>query len=65
MFAEPVEFPGAKCTRATAKALLVVIDGKEHWIPQSHVHADSEVWQAGDEGTLVVSQWIAEQKGLV
>jgi hypothetical protein len=59
------EFEDAVCVRATDKAILVRIDGKEHWIPQTQVHADSEVFSEGDEGKLVVTQWIAEQKGLV
>lgn len=54
-----------KCTRATEKALLVLIDGKETWVPQSVVHDDSEVWKVGDEGTLVVKQWWAEKNGHV
>jgi len=34
-------------------------------VPQSQIHEDSEVWKRGDEGTLVVTQWWAEQRGLV
>lgn len=55
----------AICVRSTEKAILVRIDGAEHWIPQSHVHDDSEVYAEGDEGTLVISEWIAKQKGLL
>jgi hypothetical protein len=55
----------ATALRATDAALLVEIDGRQFWIPQSQIDDDSEVYQAGDEGELVVSQWIAEQKGLV
>jgi hypothetical protein len=51
--------------KATDKAILASIDGKDYWIPQSQVHADSECWKAGDRGELVLTQWIAEQKGLV
>lgn len=55
----------AVALRATASALLVRIDDKEHWIPQSQIDDDSEIWEAGQEGEIVLSQWIAEQKGLV
>jgi hypothetical protein len=49
----------------TDKACLCLFDdGVEHWIPKSQIHADSEVWQDGDEGVLVLTRWIAEQKGL-
>ena len=60
-----VEFEGVVCTRATDKALLCRIDGKDHWIPQSQIDDDSEVYKEGDEGTLVISEWLATQKGLV
>ncbi len=60
-----VTIEGVRCTRASSKAILVVVDGAEHWIPQSQIHDDSEVYQLGDEGKLVITQWIAEQKGLV
>ena len=51
------------CLRQTDKAILVIVDGEEEWVPQSQVDDDSEVWQEGDEGTLVVSGWFADKKG--
>lgn len=54
-----------ECTKETKDAILCVIDGKSIWIPKSQVHDDSEVYKDGDSGTLVITQWIAEQKGLV
>lgn len=60
----PVEIRDAFAKRETAKALLVVIDGAEHWIPKSQIHEDSEVYEDGHSGTLVVTAWIADQKGL-
>lgn len=57
---------GVICTRSTPKAILVVLtSGASLWVPQSQVHADSEVWQQGDEGALVITRWLAEQKGLI
>lgn len=32
------------------------------WIPISQIDVDSEVWLGQQHGTLVVSEWIAEQK---
>lgn len=61
---ESVRIEDVRCVRATDKAILVSVQGAELWIPQSHVTDDSEVYQAGDEGTLVITKWIAEQKGL-
>lgn len=51
------------CTGETEKAIAIVIDGQEEWIPKSQIHDDSEVWQRGQEGDLVVSEWMAKQKG--
>ncbi len=50
--------------RATDKAILCVIEGEEVWIPQSQIDDESEVWKAGDEGTLVIPLWLAEEKGI-
>lgn len=48
----------------TDKALLVDIDGAQHWIPQSQIHDDSEVYKAGTEGILIITDWIAKQRNL-
>lgn len=63
---DPVETFDAVCTKETDRALLVVIDGEEYWIPKTHVHADSEVFDdsSNAEGKLIISQWIAKQKNL-
>lgn len=53
---------------ATEKALLVEHEGEELWIPLSQIDGDSEIYaehQVGEEGVLVVTDWLAEQKGLV
>ena len=62
-----VAFDGAVCKRSTDRAILVEHDDFEDpiWFPQSQIHDDSEVWEAGDEGRLVVTKWIAEQKKIV
>lgn len=54
------------CKRETLKALLVVIDGSELWVPKSVVHDDSEVFDAkdNDSGKLVLKRWWAEQNEL-
>lgn len=35
------------------------------WIPKSHVDDRSEVYRSGDKGMIMISEWIAIQKGLV
>lgn len=49
----------------TLKALLVLLDGEETWVPYSVVHDDSEVYGKGNEGRLVVAFWWAKSRGLV
>lgn len=61
---EVAEFEDAVAIKETERALLCRIDGKEHWIPKSQIDDDSEVYQDGDEGKLVVSMWFAEKEGL-
>lgn len=45
-------------------ALLVRVDGETHWIPDSAIHEDSEVYKPGTEGELVIPQRLAEEKGI-
>jgi hypothetical protein len=64
----PDEVCFEECTvlRETEKAILVEMeDGEEVWWPQSHISANSECWRVGHTGSLVVSRWIASQKGRV
>lgn len=51
------------CKHETAAAILCVIDGKDVWVPKSQVDDDSDVWEKGGEGKLVVTQWWAEKAG--
>lgn len=55
----------AKCKKATEMAILVAIDGKDHWVPKSAIDDDSEVYDEGHEGELVVHEWWAEKQGLI
>lgn len=60
-----VKYEDVECIAQSDLAVLVIIEGDEYWIPQSHIDDDSEVWKKGDEGTLVITQYIAEKKGLI
>ena len=51
--------------KETEAAILCEIEGELHWLPKSQICEDSEVTGEGDEGTLVITQWIAQQKGLL
>lgn len=48
----------------TSEADVIQAQGsREVWIPKSQIQEDSEVTEVGDSGTLIVSQWLAEERG--
>ena len=65
MAGETAEFENVKAIKETDLALLCEIDGEEYWIPKSQIDDESEVYAEDHEGTLVVTEWIAKEKGLV
>jgi hypothetical protein len=65
MSGEVVEFEGCECNAETTAAIRVKVEGKRIWIPKSQVDENSEVYKKGTEGKLVITEWIATQKGLV
>lgn len=51
--------------RVTEKAMLVRVDGEEHWLPLSQV-ADADDYNEGDVNcTVSITEWIAREKGLM
>ena len=40
-------------------------DGTEDWYTTSQIHDDSDVKGLGDYGTLIISTWLAKQKGFL
>lgn len=71
------DIPGVTCIRETDAAILVRGPGlssdpfgvqdpnEEAWFPKSQLHGRTEVKDVGDEGTLVITTWLAEKKGLL
>ena len=59
----PTRIEDCEAKVETDSALLVDIDGDEVWVPKSVIHDDSEVYEKGHEGTLVVESWWARKKG--
>jgi hypothetical protein len=59
-----VEFESVK--RITDKAILFVVDGEDVWIPVSQIApSDRDQYEEGDtDGSVSVSEWFANQKGL-
>ena len=62
---DDVSIKDVSCIRETEKAILVLIEGDERWIPKSQITDDSEVYdkEHGD-GTLVITKWFADKEGL-
>jgi hypothetical protein len=60
-------FDNVVALHSTELALQCKFDDRDEpvWIPQSHIDDDSEVWRKGDEGTLIITEWIATKKGLI
>lgn len=61
-----VRIEGTECVGETSAAINVMItSGQPHvWIPKSQVHDDSEVYERGGTGALIITRWIAEQKDI-
>lgn len=55
----------AEIIKDTGKAILVNAPefDEPQWIPLSQVHDDSEIWEEGDEGDLLVKHYWAEREG--
>ena len=50
----------------SGQALLCLFEtGDEVWIPKSQIDDDSEVYEEGTTGTLIIPLWLAGKKGLV
>lgn len=64
---EPVEFEDCWCSGETELAIKIggIKAGEWTWFPKSVIHDDSEVWEEGQQGTLIVKRWFAEKEGLV
>ena len=60
-----VTFEGVEATAQTDLALLCIINDEEVWVPHSQIDDDSEVFEKGTNGDLVVTRWWAEKRGLV
>ena len=53
------------CVAETEKAICVegpLLD-EALWVPQSQVDEDSEVWERGQSGDLLVTEWWARKQG--
>ena len=56
----------ARSIRDTDLAVLVIIEEEEEvWIPKSVIHDDSDIFEADQEGELVVPEWFAKKNSLI
>ena len=59
-----VEVEIDECLRVTEKAALLEIEGEEFWVPYSQIEDNGEDLERGFRGTLYLSKWICEEKGI-
>jgi len=54
-----------KVVKATAKALLVAVEGwnSDVWLPKSQLLPGTEIKEQGDVGKAVIPEWLAGEKG--
>jgi hypothetical protein len=54
-----------ECIAETPKAVLVRYDKEQKlWVPKSCLHDDSEVFEKGGTGHIIVKFWWADKQGL-
>ena len=58
-------FENVEVLAETHLALLCVIEGDDYWIPRSQIREGTEIGSKHEIGRLVVSHWIAVEKGLI
>lgn len=66
---EPVRIDNCEVIAVGRHAILVNNEdwGEDLWIPDTQIDDDSELYmqsKKGDKGALVISAWIAKQKGI-
>lgn len=53
-----------RCVAATDKAIQVKWEGAHVWLPKSMLHpTENEIRKPGDEGMLIIPEWLAKLKG--
>ncbi len=63
---EHVDFDNTVVRSETDEAIQVELDdGRTFWIPKSLIHDDSESYELGTDGTLIVPEWLASVKGML
>jgi len=66
----PVYEVEAEFLHETGSAVLVDVEGEEHWIPDSQIDSNSEIYvgcgmERGEMATLIIPEWLAQEKGII
>lgn len=48
----------------TDAAFLCVVNGDDHWIPKSQIESPEDYGRFDEGITMLITLWIADQKGL-
>lgn len=59
-----VEIEDVQALSESPRAVLVYAMGREHWIPKSQIHDASEVYERNQHGNMIITKWIAKERGL-
>jgi len=62
---ETAMFRAVQVLRDTGTAFLCLIGTQRVWVPVTEIRYGSEVSQIGDRGKLIISEWFAENVGLL
>jgi len=62
---EPVEFDDVEVMVDSGKSILCNVDGAEVWIPKSQISDESEVYEEGTSGKLIIPRWLAVDRKLM
>lgn len=60
----------ARCLCESKEAIRVIFTDdypskRAEWVPKSQIHDNSEVYERGHVGNLVVTRWFAKQRGWI
>lgn len=60
-----IDLRNVEVVRHQERDLVCRIDGRQVTVPSYLLKPGSQVWGAGDRGTLVVPRWFAANAGLI
>ncbi len=65
METDTVEITIEKIERQSELAILVSYEGKEYWLPKSHLFGYDDDFVGEENIKIEASQWILEEKGMI